>query len=109
MKEFLFCGLLVVMIFCISAVIYHDAHSYPSTAATEMMRFQKMIGGVGLGAVTVPAWNFSDYDPRLQPAPMDVVYPVPGGYSYSPDRLAMVSWFQAGQCGFINRQNNSTK
>jgi len=106
MKEFLFCGLLAIIISCISAVIYHDAYSYPSTATTEMMRFQQMIGGVGLGAVTVPAWNFSDYDPRLQPEPTDVLYPVPGGYAYSPDRPAMVSWFRIGHNGLISEQQN---
>ena len=55
--------------------------------------FQSSVGGMGMGAVTVPAWNFGDFDPRLQPGGYDRVYPIPGGYSYSPDRLSMVSQF----------------
>ena len=60
----------------------------------EMVSFQHAIGGVGMGAVMVPAWNFSDYDPRLQESSEDAVYPVPAGYSFSPDRLSMVSSFE---------------
>ncbi len=55
--------------------------------------FQSSVGGMGMGAVTVPAWNFGDFDPRLQPGGYDRVYPIPGGYSYSPDRLSTVSQF----------------
>ena len=65
---------------------------------TEMQQarqsFQAGIGGMGMGATTVPAWNFGDFDPRLQPGSYDRLYPIPGGYSYSPDRLTMVSSFQ---------------
>jgi len=56
--------------------------------------FQTALGGMGMGATTVPAWNFSDFDPRLQPDGYDRLYPIPGGYSYSPDRLTMVSSFK---------------
>ena len=55
--------------------------------------FQQAIGGVGLGALITPAWNFSDFDPRLQQYPADHLYPVPSGFPYSPDRLSMVSSF----------------
>ena len=56
--------------------------------------FQTALGGIGTGAATVPAWNFGDYDNRLQPGGYDRSYPIPGGYSYSPDRLTMISGFQ---------------
>ncbi len=59
----------------------------------KRVAFQQAIGGVGLGSTLVPAWNFSDFDPRLQKSPADRVFPVPSGYSYSPDRLSMVSSF----------------
>lgn len=60
---------------------------------SERVAFQQAIGGVGLGSVLVPAWNFSDFDPRLQQSEADQIYPVPSGYSFSPDRLSMVSSF----------------
>ena len=60
----------------------------------SMADFQRGIGGVGMGAVMVPAWNFCDFDPRLQSHGFDTLYPVPAGYSYSPDRLSMVSSFR---------------
>jgi len=60
---------------------------------TNRVTFQQAIGGVGLGAVITPAWNFSDFDPRLQQYPADHFYPVPSGFPYSPDRLSMVSSF----------------
>ncbi|HIP39869.1 MAG TPA: hypothetical protein EYG88_10910 [Desulfocapsa sulfexigens] len=65
------------------------------TAMQEAQQsFQAAVGGMGMGATTVPAWNFGDFDPRLQPGSYDRLYPIPGGYSYSPDRLTMVSNFQ---------------
>lgn len=82
--------LLVVMVM---GVLWHDATLKRHNDYQQMTSFQQSVGGVGLGAVLVPAWNFSDFDPRLQPKATDTIYPIPGGYSYSPDRLAMVSAF----------------
>ena len=87
-------GAFVGMLFVAVFVIGHDSRRVVDTAGGRQLRFQQMVGGVGMGAVLVPAWNFSDYDPRLQPEPIDMLYPIPGGYSYSPDRLAMVSSFR---------------
>jgi hypothetical protein len=75
------------------SVILHDRRTDKDPRTLKTIRFQQAIGGVGLGAVTVPAWNFRDYDPRLQQFAEDVLYPIPAGYSYSPDRLTMVSSF----------------
>jgi len=82
--------MLLVVVF----VVRHDFRVVSDAGSSELLRFQQMIGGVGMGAVTVPAWNFSDFDPRLQTESTDTLYPIPGGYAYSPDRLAMVSAFQ---------------
>ncbi len=92
-KPALVFGLLMAMFGVSAMVIRHDVVVSPE-AAGKAAEFQERIGGVGLGAILVPAWNFSDYDPRLQPVAADSLYPVPGGYSYSPDRLAMVSRFR---------------
>jgi hypothetical protein len=82
-------ALLVVVV----SVIWIDWRQANDSMNLEKFRFQQAIGGVGLGSVTVPAWNFRDYDPRLQQVAQDVLYPIPGGYSYSPDRLSMVFTF----------------
>lgn len=79
----------------VAVVVATDTRKGHQSFGDDQFLFQQAIGGVGLGSVTVPAWNFSDYDPRLQDRSEDVLYPIPGGYSYSPDRLAMVTSFAA--------------
>lgn len=90
-----FLSVLAVCILIVGAVVRHDVRSGKRSVQDGQFLFQQTVGGVGLGSVTVPAWNFSDYDPRLQDRKEDVLYPIPGGYSYSPDRLAMVTRFTA--------------
>ncbi len=84
---------LCMLVGIVMALLWHDTAFDRHKDYPPMASFQKSIGGVGLGAVLVPAWNFSDFDPRLQPEATDSLYPLPGGYAYSPDRLAMVSNF----------------
>ncbi len=55
----------------------------------EIYQLQQALGGLGGGALAVPLWNFFDYDPRLSLMREDERFPVPGGYSFSPDRLCM--------------------
>ena len=90
-------GAFIVLLFILGvAVLFLTVNQIRSPSdilRREMVSFQQAIGGVGLGAVMIPAWNFSDYDPRLQQAPGDLLYPIPAGYSYSPDRLSMVTFF----------------
>ena len=78
-------GVIVLLVF------QHDCRSRPGRDSA--LCWQRRIGGIGMGSVLTPAWNFRDYDPRLQPVAKDTLYPVPGGYGYSPDRLGMVTWF----------------
>jgi hypothetical protein len=78
-------------------VIWQDSHNGPDDYRLANYGFQRAIGGVGLGAVMVPAWNFRDYDPRLQQVADDSIYPLPGGYSYTPERLVMVTSFATGK------------
>ena len=100
MKALIFSGILTGLLFVVFVVIRHDSQKIPDDGNVGMLAFQQMIGGVGLGAVLVPAWNFCDYDPRLQPNPTDILYPIPGGYAYSPDRLAMVTSFRKAKISF---------
>jgi hypothetical protein len=59
-----------------------------------MVAFQKMVGGLGMGAISSPIWNFINFDPRIQSVDDSTLWPIPGGYSYSPDRTATVSYFE---------------
>jgi hypothetical protein len=59
-----------------------------------MVTFQRMVGGVGMGAISTPIWNFINFDPRIQPIDDSTLWPIPGGYSYGPDRTATVSYFE---------------
>jgi len=90
-------GLLACIMFLVATVVIvlslENGNKQTAKQAARQS-FQTALGGVGMGATTVPAWNFGDYDPRLQPGAYDRLYPIPGGYSYSPDRLTMVSSFQ---------------
>ncbi len=60
----------------------------------EMRVFQRAVGGLGLGAIAAPMWQFLNYDFRVQSCDDSLSWPVPGGYSYGPDRTATVTYFQ---------------
>lgn len=53
--------------------------------------FQRYAGGFGLGASVSPEWGFINYDPRIDYTDETNLWPIPGGYSYAPDRIASVA------------------
>src|SRR4030042_4919332 len=75
-------------------VIAYDQYSWKRIQADQMIAFQRMVGGIGMGAISVPIWNFINFDPRIQPVDDSITWPIPGGYSYGPDRTATVSYFE---------------
>lgn len=87
-------ALALSLLLTVTTILYQESGDRITKMQSAREDFQSSLGGMGMGAVTVPAWNFGDFDPRLQPSGYDRVYPIPGGYSYSPDRLSMVSQFQ---------------
>ncbi|MEN8191080.1 MAG: hypothetical protein ABFS19_14630 [Thermodesulfobacteriota bacterium] len=90
------CLVLVCFLTMAASLVILSGHTFKTAGVVEgKKQLQSSLGGVGMGSVVVPAWNFGDFDPRLQPAGYDQLYPIPGGYSYSPDRLSMVSHFPA--------------
>lgn len=56
--------------------------------------FQHAVGGLGMGAAAVPAWNILHYDPRLQPVDDSNLWPIAGSYPYSPSAVSSVVNFR---------------
>jgi hypothetical protein len=57
-------------------------------------QFQRMAGGLGLGATVRPRWCFINFDPRLEPCTCSE-YPLAGGYCYCPEHTGTVSYFES--------------
>ena len=85
---------LSILIVVTIAAIASDMYFWEKVQARKMTVFQEMLGGIGMGAISTPVWNFINYDPRIQPVDDSITWPVPGGYSYGPDRTATVSYFE---------------
>jgi hypothetical protein len=85
---------LIVLIALTVLAILWDQYSWKRVRSDQMVVFQRMVGGVGMGAISVPIWNFINFDPRIQPVDDSITWPIPGGYSYGPDRTATVSYFE---------------
>jgi len=63
------------------------AGSGPAGAAED---FQRMTGGLGMGATAALYWDFSTFDPRLEADCTCTLWPVPGGFLYSPEHRSTV-------------------
>jgi hypothetical protein len=85
---------LVVLIALTILMIALDQYSWKRVHSSQMVAFQRMVGGVGMGAISTPIWNFINFDPRIQPIDDSTLWPIPGGYSYGPDRTATISYFE---------------
>jgi len=46
-----------------------------------------------MGAAVVPAWNVLHFDPRLQPVDDSSLWPIAGGYPYSPSAASSAVTF----------------
>lgn len=55
-------------------------------------QFQRMAGGLGLGATVRPRWCFVNFDPRVEHCTC-TEQPLPGGYCYCPEHTGTVSFF----------------
>jgi hypothetical protein len=56
-------------------------------------QFQRMAGGLGLGATVRPRWCFVNFDVRIEHCTC-AEQPVPGGYCYCPEHTGTVSCFE---------------
>ena len=85
--------LLILSVLAVLMIAW-DEYSWKKIQADQMVTFQRMVGGVGMGAISIPIWNFVNFDPRIQPIDDSTLWPIPGGYSFGPDRTATVSYFE---------------
>jgi len=84
----------ILLVVITAAAIALDMQAWRGRRAEDMRIFQKGVGGLGMGAISTPIWNLVDYDPRIFSVEDCITWPVPGGYSYGPDRSATVSFFR---------------
>ena len=86
--------LIVFVVIMAGTAIFLDGRVWHGYQTEEMRIFQRATGGLGMGAIATPIWNLVDYDPRIFAVEDCIAWPVPGGYSYGPDRAASVSFFK---------------
>ncbi len=91
--KFLIALCTIIVLLCLSFLVI-DAYHWKSISDREMRWFQKLTGGLGMGAVATPSWNIIDFDPRLQPVDESKIWPLPGGYNYSPLGANSVTHFE---------------
>ncbi|HHN64209.1 MAG TPA: hypothetical protein ENK09_02460 [Nitrospirae bacterium] len=60
---------------------------------SRVAEFQRLTAGFGLGASVNPRWGFNTFDPRIDIVEETNLYPIAGGYIYSPSRGLTVSEF----------------
>ena len=86
--------LVVLLVVMAGAAIAMDMMAWQGRRAENIRIFQKATGGLGLGAIACPIWQFINYDARVLSVDDSITWPVPGGYSYSPDRTGTVTYFE---------------
>lgn len=87
--------LLILLLVAITALaIAADMHLWRGQRAEGIRVFQRATGGLGMGAIATPIWQFINYDARVLSVDDSITWPVPGGYSYGPDRTGTVSYFE---------------
>ena len=86
--------LVILLVVIASIAIFFDRHTWRGRRAEDTRIFQKAMGGLGVGAIATPIWNFINYDLRIFSVDDSMTWPIPGGYSYGPDRTGTVSYFE---------------
>lgn len=85
----------ISLIFVLSAaclaVLAYDGYAGRGAVSEKGTAFQRFAGGLGLGAAVNPKWGFLSFDPRVDHVDETQLYPIPGGYSYSPARGTAVA------------------
>ena len=93
-KSKLLLGSLGLLVFLTISFMGWDQWAWETKKTEGLSILQKSLGGLGLGAIASPIWNFINYDPRINPVDDSMTWPIPGGYSYGPDRTATITYFE---------------
>lgn len=91
-RRLLYC--LMVLMFAAAFAMVVEPLGRQNSQTENIRIFQRAVGGLGMGAIATPIWQFINYDVRILSVDDSMTWPVPGGYSYGPDRTGTVSWFQ---------------
>ncbi len=83
-----------VLILLTMTLMVWDQQTWKTRKTEEFVLFQKGLSGLGMGAIASPIWNFINYDPRAMAVDDSITWPIPGGYSYGPDRTATITYFE---------------
>jgi hypothetical protein len=86
--------LVILLVIITATAIAVDTEIWRRQRAEEIRIFQRATGGLGIGAIATPIWQFINYDARVLSIDDSITWPVPGGYSYGPDRTGAVSYFE---------------
>ena len=84
----------IALVFLTAGAVTFDLYAWEGRNAREARVFQRACGGLGMGAIAVPVWQFINYDARVYSVDDSLTWPIPGGYSYGPDRTGTVSHFE---------------
>lgn len=84
---------LVGLVLAAAVAVGLDVHAWQQRSHQAAHTFQKAVGGLGMGAIATPIWQFINYDPRIMSVDDSITWPIPGGYSFGPDRTGTVSSF----------------
>lgn len=84
----------ILLVLITAAAIALDMLAWRGHKAEDIRVFQRATGGLGMGAIATPIWQFINYDARILSVDDSITWPVPGGYSYGPDRTGTVSYFE---------------
>lgn len=87
-------AVIILLVTITGAAIALDIQTWRGQRAQEIRIFQRATGGLGMGAIATPIWQFINYDPRIFSVDDSITWPVPGGYSYGPDRTGTVCYFE---------------
>lgn len=91
----------------VSAILIYDASVSFSARTESASRFQRLAGGLGMGATVCPRWCFVNFDPRIERCTC-ADQPLPGGYCYCPEHGGTISFFLADRPQLSLQRINGT-
>jgi hypothetical protein len=106
-KETILFLILGLLCFSTALLMVWDHWTWEQGKTGDIKAMQKALGGLGMGAIAGPVWNFINYDPRIMSYDDALTWPIPGGYSFGPDRTATITYFEENpQKGWMEARRN---